>query len=37
MKDPMMIPLYQREQYKAATAPLRKVQFFAAERILPLQ
>ena len=37
MKDPMMIPLYQREQYKAATAPLRKVQFFAAEKILPLQ
>jgi hypothetical protein len=36
-KDQMLIPLYQRDQYKATSAPLLKKQFFAAEKVLPLQ
>jgi hypothetical protein len=37
LKDPTLIPLYQRAQYKATAASLRKTQRFVAENILPLQ
>jgi hypothetical protein len=36
-KGPNPLPLYQRSQYQASKAPVRKVQRFVAENILPLQ
>jgi len=36
-KDPELIPLYQRSHYWAERAPIRKVQRFVAEKVLPLQ
>jgi len=37
LKDPTLIPLYQRAQYKATQASLRKTQRFIAENVIPLQ
>jgi hypothetical protein len=36
-KDPKLVPIYQREFYKESRAPMRTVERFAAENILPLQ